>query len=245
MKTIWLDSIDSTNTEALRNLAQYPDGTVLAAREQTAGRGQRGNTWFSEPGKNLTFSIILKWEPGRMQAADAHWLNYVISEAIAVFLQGSGVEASIKWPNDIYVGSRKICGILIENLLDGPCVKASVIGVGLNINQQDFPQLANATSLACSTGRQYRLEPCLEQLLAIFERLLPSLSTESLRTGLFERYSTRLFRKGRRARYHDYLTDEEYWGLLEGVEPDGRLRILDLDTRQDRYYRFKEVGYIL
>ena len=90
MKTIWLDTIDSTNSEALRRLPELESGTVLAAREQTAGRGQRGNTWFTEPGKNLTFSIVLKFGEGGLpplRATDAFWLNYVISVAVADFLQ--------------------------------------------------------------------------------------------------------------------------------------------------------------
>ena len=115
MKTLWLDTIDSTNSEALRRLPELPGGTVLAAREQTAGRGQRGNTWFTDPGKNLTFSIILKNLP--LSALEAVRLNFLTSVAVASFLESHGVKAAIKWPNDIYVDGRKICGMLIENSL--------------------------------------------------------------------------------------------------------------------------------
>ena len=224
MNTIWLDSIDSTNSEALRRLPEFPGGTVLAARDQTAGRGQRGNTWFTEPGKNLTFSIVLKNVP--LVASQAMRLNYLASVAVAVFLEERGVEAAIKWPNDVYVNGRKICGMLIENTLGpGGEVAASVIGIGINMNQKEFPQLANATSLALCTGMEYGLE-------------------EALQESLTASYTSRLFRRGVPARYHDLLTDCEYQGVIEGVEPDGRLHIRNLDGG-DYYYRFKEVSYML
>lgn len=239
MKTLWLDTIDSTNSEALRRLPELEGGTVLAAREQTAGRGQRGNTWFTEPGKNLTFSIVLKNLP--LSALEAIRLNYLTSVAVASFLEVKGVKADIKWPNDIYVRGRKICGMLLENTLGpGGQLLASVIGIGININQKEFPQLANATSLTLCTGWEYGLEEALEEFLGIFDRLLPRLLSEEL----FAAYSERLYRKGVPARYHDLLTDREYQGVIEGVEPDGRLHIRNLDGG-DYYYRFKEVSYLL
>lgn len=239
MKTLWLDTIDSTNSEALRRLPELEGGTVLAAREQTAGRGQRGNTWFTEPGKNLTFSIVLK--DLSLSAPEAIRLNYLTSVAVASFLEVKGVKADIKWPNDIYVRGRKICGMLLENTLGpGGQLLASVIGIGININQKEFPQLANATSLTLCTGLEYGLEEALEEFLGIFDRLLPRLLSEKL----FAAYSERLYRKGVPARYHDLLTDREYQGVIEGVEPDGRLHIRNLDGG-DYYYRFKEVSYLL
>jgi BirA family biotin operon repressor/biotin-[acetyl-CoA-carboxylase] ligase len=232
----WFNSLDSTNNVALSRLLDIPSGTVIAAREQTAGRGQRGNTWFTEPGKNLTFSIVLK--PEGLAAGDAHLLNYLASVAVAEFLDGYGVSCCIKWPNDIYIGRKKICGILVENSLSGGCVAASVIGIGININQTQFPQLANATSLGLVTGREYVLEDCLEAFMAVFESWQPHLSS------LSGAYTSRLFQKGVQARYVDYLLgNEEFTGTIRGVSQDGRLIIHDGAT--ERLYRFKEVGYIL
>ena len=232
----WFNSLDSTNNVALSHLPDIPSGTVIAAREQTAGRGQRGNTWFTEPGKNLTFSIVLK--PSALSAGEAHLLNYLASVAVAEFLESYGVQCSIKWPNDIYVGRKKICGILVENSLSGGNVAASVIGIGININQKDFPQLANATSLSLATGREYVLEDCLKAFMAVFESWEPRLE------GLPEAYTSRLFQKGVQARYIDYLRDgAEFTGTIQGVTPDGRLIIHDGTV--ERLYRFKEVGYIL
>ena len=239
MKVLWLPSTDSTNSEALRRLPELSSGTVLAAREQTAGRGQRGNSWFAEPGKNLTFSLVLKFREGELPASRAHELNYLISCAVAAFLQECGIEPRVKWPNDIYVGRRKICGILIENSLCGSSVAASVIGVGLNINQQEFPQVALATSLSLCTGREWELEPCLDTLLGHFERLR---ALEA--SALMEAYSSLLFQKGVPARYRDLLREEEFTGVIGGVEPDGRLRVRSA-AGEERLYRFKEISYIL
>ena len=250
MNVIWLDTIDSTNSEALRRLPELPHGTVLAARAQTAGRGQRGNTWFSEPGRNLTFSLVLKFGPEALPplaAADAMWLNYLASLAVARFLQEQGVRCAVKWPNDVYAGRRKICGILIENALHGDSLASSVLGIGININQREFPQLANATSLRCLTGEEYSLEECLRQTLTHIGALLPGLYSGEHRQKLFSDYSGLLFGRDVDARYHDLLTDREYTGVIQGVAPDGRLCIRDLDAPGQplRYYRFKEVGFIL
>lgn len=237
MSVIWLDSIDSTNSEALRRLPELSGGTVLAAREQTAGRGQRGNTWFSAPGENLTFSIVLKDLP--LKAPEAVRLNYMTSVAVASYLESHGVEAAIKWPNDIYVNGKKICGMLIENVLGSQGeVKASVVGIGINLNQKLFPQLANATSLSLCTGKAYGLEAELGKFLSVFDGL------QIHSPELFASYSARLFRCGIPATYHDLLTDREYRGVIEGVEPDGRLHIKE-EGGPDHYYRFKEVSYIL
>ena len=236
----WLPTIDSTNSEALRRLRELPSGSVLAAREQTAGRGQRGNSWFSEPGTNLTFSVVLKFSPGELAASNAHRLNYLASVSVVDLLGEEDVSAQVKWPNDIYVGRRKICGILVENTLGASGVEASVIGVGLNVNQREFPQLANATSLHLCTGRQFDLPQMLERYCALMEKRLPSLLEDSL----LQTYTALLFQKGTSSVYQDYLKQEQFTGVIEGVAPDGRLLVRD-PAGQIRRYHFKELGYII
>jgi BirA family biotin operon repressor/biotin-[acetyl-CoA-carboxylase] ligase len=264
MKIIWLDTIDSTNSEALRRLPSLPSSVVLAAREQTAGRGQRGNQWFSAPGQNLTFSIVLQLgrskasdsgdglpgstSPDHLPAlpiADTPWLNFLAAIVVADFVSGLGADCRIKWPNDIYAGWDKLCGMLIENSLSGGFVAASVIGIGLNMNQLKFPQLARATSVARLTGGHYYLDESLDLLVQQFEQALPAIFDPSQRQALFSRYTSRLFQKDVRARYHDLLTGREFDGIIRGVEPDGRLRMEDALTGAPLLYRFKEVGYIL
>ena len=261
MQIIWLDTVDSTNSEALRRLPALAGPVVLAAREQTAGRGQRGNQWFSEPGKDLTFSMVLRFGQDGVPAsgnglstldclpalpiADAPWLNFLTANMVADFVSGRGVDCRIKWPNDIYAGRDKLCGMLIENSLSGGSVAASVIGIGLNMNQLEFPQLARATSLAQLTGKQFDLSASLAAFVAGFESALPVLFDPLLRPSLLERYCARLFQKDVRARYHDLLTNREFDGIIRGVEPDGRLCLEDCLTGSLLHYRFKEVGYIL
>ena len=245
MSVTWLEKVDSTNTYALEHLASLGHLDVIAAKEQTAGRGQRGNSWLTEAGKNLTFSIVLKFAPGQLAASEAHWLNYVASDAVGSWLRSLGVNALVKWPNDVYVGRAKICGILVENRLVGEWVASSVVGVGVNVNQREFSSLANATSLCLCTGREHSLHECLDGLMEVFSEDMDMLPGKDSRAQLFHSYSGFLFQKGVTARYHDYLQEREFAGIIRGVEPDGRLRITDLDTRTDRLYSFKEVGYIL
>lgn len=243
MKIIRFDSIDSTNSEALRRLPEFEDMTVLWALEQTAGRGQRGNSWFSASGENLTFSIVLK-RP--FKVADSHFLNYAIAESLADFLGSCGVRPSVKWPNDIYVGRKKISGVLIENSLVGDRLAASVVGVGFNVNQKEFPQLANATSLTLCSGRAHDLEECLKGIVGRFGKNLSCLESPQERALLFESYSSHLFQKGVVSHYRDMASGEEFRGVIEGVDPeDGRLRISNLDNNKNVLYRFKEVSYIL
>ena len=244
MNILWLDSIDSTNSEALRRLPELPSGTVLAAREQTAGRGQRGNNWFSEAGKNLTFSLVLKFGPEALQARDAHCLNYLASLSVASLLDSFGIRSKVKWPNDIYVGKRKICGMLLENTLCATGLAASVVGIGLNVNQTAFPQLANATSMALESDQAWELDQLLNRFLCLFEEKLPLLSSPEGRQELLADYTARLFQKDIPAPYRDLLLDREFTGVIEGVEPDGRLHIRKLGGG-DCFYRFKEVSYIL
>ena len=149
---IWLESVDSTNLEAQRHISDIDNLSVLSALEQTAGRGQRGNTWTSNAGENLMFSIVLKFASdnyGRaIEARDQFVLNEIAALSVVDFLHSYSIQAQIKWPNDIYAGSRKICGILIENSLRGKWLSSSIIGIGLNINQRNFNvNLPNPTSM--------------------------------------------------------------------------------------------------
>lgn len=153
---IWLDSVDSTNDEVRRRIDVLDNLSVLSAMSQSCGRGQRGNSWLSEPGKNLLFSVLLKYSDGLggstltppVQAYDQFVISQLTSLAAVDLLASHGIEARIKWPNDIYVGDRKICGMLIENAVRGKRLDTSIIGVGLNVNQRNFDvNLLNPTSM--------------------------------------------------------------------------------------------------
>lgn len=146
---VTLKEVASTNSWlklALSKSTPLPEGTVIMAEAQFAGRGQKNSTWQSEPGKNLTFSILLN--PRFLDVQRQFDLNIAISLAINDVLSNYfGESATIKWPNDSYIGDAKIGGILIENLVQGNQIKHAIIGIGLNINQADFSKvLQNVTS---------------------------------------------------------------------------------------------------
>ena len=157
---IWLDNVDSTNDEAKRRISELDNLSVLSALSQTKGRGQGDHLWISETGSNLLFSIILKYSSPAdavqspllsVQAHDQIVISQITALAVVDLLAVHGIEAKIKWPNDIYVGDKKICGILIEHSVRGKWLISSIIGIGLNINQRNFDvSLPNPTSMVLS-----------------------------------------------------------------------------------------------
>lgn len=153
-KIVWLKSTDSTNSELRRRLSSSDNLLIVAAEMQSAGRGQGDHTWHSEPGRNLTFSILLRH--GSLKASDALAVTSVMALGIRDYLQAKGIEPWIKWPNDIWVGEKKICGILVENTINGGMIDFSIVGVGLDLNQTDWPSdLPNPVSLKDLTGQEY------------------------------------------------------------------------------------------
>ena len=183
----WYDMVESTNDEARRLISELDNLSVIAARCQTAGRGQGDHKWHSRPGENLTFSAVLKFGNGGLAplaARDALLITETVTLALRLYLERHGVKARIKWPNDIYVGDRKICGILIENILHGQDVASSIIGIGLNLNQVDFPSdLPNPVSLSQLTGGRFDVE---EELRSFHSML--SMCAEKTNTAEGRRY---------------------------------------------------------
>lgn len=172
---IWLDSVDSTNEEAKRRISTLDNLSVLSVVHQTSGKGQRQNKWLSEPGENLTFSIILKscqyWRTDDLDAHDQFTISRVTAESLVELLEIHGIQAWIKPPNDIYISDKKISGILIENCLSGSTLKHSIIGIGLNVNQTEFdPDLPNPISIRSITGSSLDIHDLLEQFMEIFIR---------------------------------------------------------------------------
>ena len=242
MRIKWFEELDSTSSELLRHIGDYDNLSVVAAVNQTAGRGQRGNRWISAPGDNLTFSLLLRPEalPAREVMALTCYATLVVRDA----LRAEGVPAVIKWPNDIYVGKRKICGMLVENGLEGADIAWSVIGIGINLNQTVFPGgVQNPTSLKRLTGKTYDPSAFLENLCHGLESRLPVLETEERRNALRDAYERDLFQKGLQARYRDLATGSEFMGTILGITPEGLLRIEAEGC--ERTFGFKEVGYIL
>jgi BirA family biotin operon repressor/biotin-[acetyl-CoA-carboxylase] ligase len=243
MRIKWLEEVDSTNNELLRHVGDYANLSVVAAVTQTAGRGQRGNRWVSAPGDNLTFSFILK--PEGLPAREVMAVTCLATLAVRDALREEGVPAVIKWPNDIYVGVRKICGMLVENGLDGPDIAWSVVGIGINLNQTEFPGgVQNPTSLKRLTGMDYDPAAFLEKLCHGIEALLPALNDREGRDGLRASYERDLFRKDSPAPYRDLTTGQEFTGLIRGITPEGLLRIEKAEG-PEKTFGFKEISYIL
>lgn len=239
----WLDTCASTNT-VLAGRTGAATGFALATRCQTAGRGQRGNTWEAEPGANLTFSLLLR--PQTIAAAHQFELSMIVSLSIvdtvdAVFAEsGCRQHAEIKWPNDIYVADRKICGILIENTLTGSRIDRSIVGIGLNVNQTLFVSDApNPASLRGFTGVSYELDPLLRRLCDNICTALAVYEAAPDPEALTARYMSRLWRREGR---WPFVTPagERFEASIESVSSDGYLTLSG-----NRRFAFKEVAFIL
>ncbi len=236
---IRLEECGSTNSHLAAIAREVPHGTVVVTRSQTAGRGQRGNTWESEPGKNLTFSLLLK--PRDITAHD----QFYISEAVALGITDTlrrhleNHHVKIKWPNDIYAGDKKICGILIENSLSGNLIGHSIAGIGINVNQRRFNSDApNPVSAVMLTGNELKLDTLLSDVLtAIDNRLRQPVDMRH------HDYLSSLWRRDG-GNYRDTASGEEFSAIITGVAPTGHLSLLD-SFGNTRVYAFKEVQAII
>lgn len=240
---IRLQEVDSTNSFALSLLrgAEVAEGTVVSARSQLHGRGQRGNYWQSEAGKNITCSILLR--PVFLDAVNQFDLNRAVALGISDMLMHllPHTPVHIKWPNDIMAGNKKICGVLIENVLQGSQLGVSVVGIGLNVNQESFGEdTPRAVSLRQLTGAECDMEAILKRLFSDIEARYLQLRaghTELLRTD----YEARLFRRGVPGRYTDFKSIFD--ATIEHVTPEGLLVMKDGEGNERRF-GFKEVGML-
>lgn len=256
MNIHWLKITESTNKDAWAGRDSAQDGTVWCAEYQSAGRGQRGNRWESAAGENLMFSILFK--PRRMRAADQFVLSQVCAVGVARYLKEKGIApVYVKWPNDVYVASRKVCGMLLENAVSGDTLSVCVAGIGINVNQASFPpELPNPTSVLLSLGGggavparmdlREELGKVLEHILGLYGRI----GEDGRVPGLDQEYGAMLFRLGEEAWYEEteYFTGGQvhrFRGCIVGVEKEtARLVVRHGDGRPVKYY-FKEIKYIL
>ncbi|WP_247231305.1 biotin--[acetyl-CoA-carboxylase] ligase [Telluribacter sp. SYSU D00476] len=199
-KILYLPTCHSTNDIAAEIVREsiFPEGTVVITDHQTAGRGQRGNQWITSQGQNFTLSLVLR--PSFLLVHEQFLLSQAVALGVRAYLRQYTPKALVKWPNDLYIDAEKVGGILIENVLQGTCIAHSVVGIGLNINQQQFQSL-RSTSLGKSTGKVFSLNEELPQLL-----------------HWVESYYLRL-RAGRRQEIRD-----EYLQYLLGLEQERTFR---------------------
>lgn len=242
---IKLSSTNSTNSYLAKIASDSKHGTVVSTIEQTAGRGQRGNSWEAEPGKNLTFSILLR--PETIDARQQFAISEIVSIAITTTLQKHipAKRVVIKWPNDIYVEDMKICGILIENSLMGNKISYSIAGIGININQKRFLSDApNPISLYNIIGEETALNSLLDNICCEILRLMDKYNNADLLPELHNNYIKLLWRNDGYYPYRDTTTNERFNARIVDVASTGLLSLQD-DKNLYRTYAFKEVSAIL
>ncbi|MBS1617413.1 MAG: biotin--[acetyl-CoA-carboxylase] ligase [Bacteroidetes bacterium] len=238
---IALHSVDSTNNYAKNLLAsqRVPEGTLITASEQTAGRGQAESRWHTEPGQNLTASFILY--PTFLAADRQFFLSMAVSLAVRELCEEViNDDIRIKWPNDIYHNGRKLAGILIENTISGSQLSSSVVGIGLNVNQVDFdPALPNPASLRSGSGQQQDLRHITEKLSTYLEKYY--LQLRNLHYNFLDKaYTVHLYRYNQTALYR--RDGQEFRGEIMGVTKEGKL-IIESNGRQLKF-GLKEVEYL-
>ncbi|HPR32331.1 MAG TPA: biotin--[acetyl-CoA-carboxylase] ligase [Prolixibacteraceae bacterium] len=239
---IALDRVDSTNNYANTLLADsgWPEGTVVVAEEQTHGRGLMKNRWESAPSENLLASII--FYPSFLPVQNQFLLSKVVALGIFDTLKAFTDQIWIKWPNDLYVGERKIAGILIENSVMGSVIQSSVAGLGINLNQEKFFSNApNPLSLCQIIKRKIDRTEFQELVFDNIEKWYLFLQSGK-RDTLNQIYQSALFRLGIEAAY----TDQKgaFRGTLTGVNETGQLMIRK-NTGETVCYFFKEVEFVL
>jgi len=243
LKIIKLSAIDSTNS-FLKNLAQnsaLENFTTVVTEHQTKGRGQQESGWISEPFKNLTFSVFLRFNDIKID--QKKHLNFAVSLAVYNFLLKKNVpKLSIKWPNDILSANSKICGILIENTFIGDKIKNSIIGIGLNVNQELFPEFTRkATSLKLETAINYNLDSLLEEFLTEIKTNINLFKSKKF-NQLDKMYLKVLYKKNIPTMFKN-SKDEIFIGMISGISKNGNLQIL-LEDDSVKEFGIKEISFL-
>lgn len=242
---IYLDEIDSTNSYLKKLLftSKIKEFTLVTTYNQKAGKGQRGNFWESEAGKNLTFSFNIKplTLPINKQFLISKVVSLAMQMSISEYIDSDRV--FIKWPNDIYIDNKKVAGILIENILLDEHIEHCIIGIGVNINQTIFLSNApNPTSVFLSTGQQVNKAGFMNSFLKHFIDLY-SLLNNNKWEDINQAYHKYLYRFRSPSLYAD--STGIFTGVILSVNEEGVINILNTDKQQDNRYLFKEVKYII
>jgi len=235
------DTLPSTNEYAMNLLSKSKpsEGTVISTRHQSAGRGQYGSNWHSESGKAITLSVI--FHPLFLNIREQFDLNIAIALGVYDCLRENCriVDLSVKWPNDVYVGNRKLGGILIQNTISKGKITASVVGIGLNLNQHRFPNnLPNPTSILLESGVEYDRDELINQLCSYLESyylLLKAGKIDQLR----ERYYKALYNFQMPAQY-ERADGSQFTGVITGIRREGHLCVKN-ETGVVEMFDFKEI----
>ncbi len=243
--------LPSTNDWAVELLSKSkpPEGTVVRADSQSAGRGQFGSRWVGAPGKNLTLSVILR--PTWLSVSAQFYLSMAVAVALRDLLEDKVPSTlhlplptlQIKWPNDIYLNTHKVAGILIQNTLSGQQLQASVVGIGLNVNQMEFDtSLPNPTSMALAFGQYFDLDEAAERLFECLEQRYLQLKSGG-ELAIKAEYERHLLLANNPARFVRTADGVEFTGIIRGVTEGGRLRI-ETDAGEETF-EVKELRLIV
>lgn len=240
-----LKEVPSTNSylSELCKKGEVKEYQTVIAENQTAGKGQRGNSWESESGKNLTFSMVIY--PTALEAKNHFLISMIAAYTVVETLNNYTNDFSIKWPNDIYWRDKKIGGILIENEWEASYVTQSIIGIGLNVNQKQFHSDApNPVSLCQILNTEINLTELYDKLLSNLMKSYIVLDKDFLTTdySIYHLYLKYLYRKKGFHRYRDQAG--EFLAQIQTVEKSGHLVLKDQNETLRRY-AFKEVEFIL
>lgn len=237
MNIIKLSAINSTN-DYLKQMCTVvgPDNfTVIYTENQTGGRGQMGSKWVTEPGKNLTFSVLIKNVV--LNSYDIYTLNVAVCTSIIDVLYKHDIyDVAVKWPNDILAGNKKVGGILIENSFKSNGTIQSVVGIGLNVNQEKFNDLAKAGSLYTVSGKNFDKEQLMQDILYAIKDAVKLIKTQP--DLLWESYHAKLFKKDIPMTFEQ--NNQKFMGIIKGVLPEGRLQVL-LEDDSIQSYGIKEI----
>lgn len=214
------------------------EGTLVYTDHQKSGKGQRGNKWIAEPGKNVLMSVLIR--PSYVLVSEQYLLNVVVGLAVlrCVGRYLPTIDLVMKWPNDILVNGKKICGILVENSIKGSTLENSIVGIGFNLNQSSFG-LMSATSIFLETGSPTNKEEFMENLLVDLEYYLLKLKNGK-KSDLLVLYHENLFQKGVRAKYQD--DEGEFYGVIEGIDNTGKLMVSKDLGKQ--HFGIKEIKFL-
>ena len=234
-----IEHTTSTNDE-VRD-PKYGHLDAVWAEHQSAGRGQRGHSWHSNEGENITFSVVLT--PTFLPIHEQFLLSEIVALSLVHTLREFGIECRIKWTNDIYAGDNKIVGILIEHALAGDTLARTIAGIGLNVNQLEFPaDLPNPTSMACERGQQFDREDVIKRIIINLDALYRRLE-QGEKEAIESEYIATMYHLGQA---HTYALPggEHFEATIRGVRHSGELR-LEHGDGIIREYAFKEVEFVL
>lgn len=235
----FLTECHSTNDRAMEKIkcGEASEGTIIITDFQSKGKGQRGSQWWSSPGDNLTFSIVLR--PVFISPSQQFLLSKMVCTALWEFLSAYDSQIKIKWPNDIvHPKSGKLCGVLIENIISQKSVEYSVLGIGLNVNQSEF-SFPKVTSMKNLSNTHFSLEELLGILVSKIEKWYMVLRKGEFKT-LNEEYLSHLFQLDEWANYDD---GEVFKGKIVNINPEGKL-IIKKENGEERSYGLKEVHFL-